>query len=76
MSEFESREHNESDDEPPQLSPEALAALNEFLTEKNAREERLRTIAEAAAKGDNLDDIDVDENWVSIFYVHLIPLAH
>lgn len=63
MSEFESREHNESDDEPPQLSPEALAALNEFLTEKNAREERLRTIAEAAAKGDNLDDIDVDENW-------------
>ena len=66
MSELEIREH-ESDDESPQLSMATLAALNEFLTEKNAREERLRTIAEAAANGDNdLNDIDLDEDWVLI----------
>jgi len=63
MSESVLKNQNESDDESPELSLATLAALNEFLTEKRAREERLRIIAETAANGDDLDDIVLDEDW-------------
>lgn len=57
---------HEEDDE-PQLSLSTLAALNEFLSEKNEREERLRMIADAAEKSDNvLDEVVLEEDWVNI----------
>ena len=52
------------EDDEIQLSSHALAALNEFLAEKNAREEQLRRLAEAEDKDQVLNDIDLEENWV------------
>jgi len=72
MSESVLKNQNESDDESPELSLATLAALNEFLTEKRAREERLRIIAETAANGDDLDDIVLDEDWVFTFDIYPI----
>lgn len=59
----------EDDDSEPQLSLSTLAALNEFLSERNEREERLRVIAEAAEKCDKvLDDVVLEEDWVNIIF--------
>nr|CAG4646447.1 EOG090X0ABW [Macrothrix elegans] len=52
-----------SDDDEPELSSSTLAALNEFLAEKNKREERLRQLAEAASSGANVDEVELDEDW-------------
>nr|CAG4650348.1 EOG090X0ABW [Sida crystallina] len=51
------------DDDEPQLSCYALAALNEFLAEKNEKEEKLRHLAEAEDKDHLLNEIDLDEDW-------------
>ena len=55
------------DNDEVQLSLSTLAALNEFLAEKNEREERLKQIAESASNADKqlLDEIHLDEDWVS-----------
>lgn len=59
-----SNKEKEEDDE-PQLSLSTLAALNEFLAEKNEREEKLRQIAEAAENSDKLlDEVVLEEDWV------------
>lgn len=56
------------DDDELQLSVSTLAALNEFLSEKKEREEKLRLIAEEAEKNDKvLDDVVLEEDWVSKF---------
>nr|CAG4637218.1 EOG090X0ABW [Ceriodaphnia reticulata] len=58
-----SKEEKDDDDE-PQLSLSTLAALNEFLAEKNEREEKLRQIAEAAENSDKLlDEVVLEEDW-------------
>ena len=67
MSEIESGDvkREGSDDEEPQLSEFALAALKEFLAEKNEREEQLRKIAEAAENDEKLlDEVQIEEDWV------------
>jgi transposase len=59
--------HDEDeDDEEIQLSLSTQAALKEFLSEKNEREERLKQIAESALNADKqlLDEIDLEEDWV------------
>lgn len=61
--------NEENDDDEPQLSLSTLAALNEFLSERSEREERLRVIAEAAEKCDNvLDEVVLEEDWVKLVY--------
>ena len=69
MSEMDSKVDGDESDEEPQLSQSALAALNEFLTERNLREERLQQIAQAAVvEGDNLlNEIELEEDWVIFF---------
>lgn len=58
--------NEEVDDDVPQLSLSTLAALNEFLAEKNEREEKLRALAESAGNDEKvLDDVVVEEDWVS-----------
>ena len=59
--------HDEDeDDEEIQLSLSTQAALKEFLSEKNDREERLKQIAESALNADKqlLNEIDLEEDWV------------
>ena len=59
--------HDEDeDDEEIQLSLSTQAALKEFLSEKNEREERLKQIAESALNADKqlLNEIDLEEDWV------------
>ena len=59
-------EEKDEDDDEPELSLSTLAALNEFLSEKQEREERLRSIAESAEKDDKiLDEVVLEEDWVS-----------
>ena len=59
--------NEKEDDDEPQLSLSTLAALNEFLTEKNEREEKLRLIAEAAENSDRLlDEVVLEEDWVKL----------
>nr|CAG4641900.1 EOG090X0ABW [Eurycercus lamellatus] len=53
----------ENEDECIQLSQAALDALNEYLAEKNEREQRLRLIEESASNSDLLDEVDLEENW-------------
>ncbi|XP_076289872.1 EEF1A lysine methyltransferase 1 [Lasioglossum baleicum] len=48
-----------SDDDDLQLCPTTLAALNEFLKEKEERENQLECISESQ----NVDNICFDENW-------------
>lgn len=56
---------DEEEDDEVQLSISTLAALNEFLSEKNEREEKLKAIAESTASNKNLlDEIDLEEDWV------------
>nr|CAG4636376.1 EOG090X0ABW [Eubosmina coregoni] len=55
---------DEEEDDEVQLSISTLAALNEFLSEKNEREEKLKAIAESTASNKNLlDEIDLEEDW-------------
>ncbi|KAI9558977.1 hypothetical protein GHT06_015766 [Daphnia sinensis] len=55
---------DEKDGDEPELSLSTLAALNEFLSEKKEREERLRLIAETAEKDDKaLDEVVLEEDW-------------
>lgn len=56
---------DEGDNDEVQLSLSTLAALNEFLAEKNEREERLKQIAESASNADKqlLDEIHLEEDW-------------
>lgn len=51
---------NESDDDDLQLCPTTLAALKEFLKEKEERENQLKHSLE----NQHLD-VSFDENWVS-----------
>lgn len=54
---------NNDDDDDLQLCPTTLAALNEFLKEKQERENQLKCSLE------NKDlEISFDENWVNYFY--------
>ena len=56
---------DEEEDDEVQLSISTLAALNEFLSEKNEREEKIKAIAESTASNKNLlDEIDLEEDWV------------
>lgn len=52
---------SDSDDDQPQLSSSTLAALQEFLREKEEREDLLKRRAEE----DQIPDTPFDENWVS-----------
>ncbi|KZS14456.1 Lysine N-methyltransferase N6AMT2 [Daphnia magna] len=55
---------DEKDGDEPELSLSTLAALNEFLSEKKEREERLRLIAETAERNDKvLDEVVLEEDW-------------
>ena len=59
-------EEKDEDDDEPELSLSTLAALNEFISEKKEREERLRSIAESAEKDSKiLDEVVLEEDWVS-----------
>lgn len=56
---------DEKDGDEPELSLSTLAALNEFLSEKKEREERLRLIAETAERNEKvLDEVVLEEDWV------------
>lgn len=59
----------DEEDDDPQLSSSALAALNEFLAEKNEREERLRQIAESTGNGKLLEDVELEEDWVCLLFL-------
>lgn len=52
---------SESDDDTPQLSAHALAALQEFYNEQKEKEEQLQIAQE---KGD-VKHLDLGEDWVS-----------
>nr|CAG4641063.1 EOG090X0ABW [Eulimnadia texana] len=52
-------EVSDSDSE-PELSSHTLSALNEFLSEKKEREER---ISQIAAAGLVSEDVDIEEDW-------------
>lgn len=52
---------SDSDDDQPRLSSTTLAALEEFLKEKNERENFLQRISE----GDQILSAHFDEDWVS-----------
>jgi aspartate ammonia-lyase len=59
-------EERDEDDDELELSLSTLAALNEFISEKKEREERLRSIAESAEKDSKiLDEVVLEEDWVS-----------
>jgi|688.fasta_scaffold849264_1 hypothetical protein len=59
-------EEKDEDDDELELSLSTLAALNEFISEKKEREERLRSIAESAEKDSKiLDEVVLEEDWVS-----------
>ena len=59
-------EEKDEDDDELELSLSTLAALNEFISEKKEREERLRSIAESAEKDSKiLDEVVLEEEWVS-----------
>ena len=69
MSEKESEQLGNEDEEELCLSHSALAALNEFLAEKKEREEKLQAIAQSATENSSdpsklLDEVDLDEDWV------------
>lgn len=51
---------SESEDDDIQLCPTTLAALNEFLKEKEERENQLKCILE-----NRTSDVSFDENWVN-----------
>nr|CAG4649541.1 EOG090X0ABW [Scapholeberis mucronata] len=56
----------EKDDDEPELSLSTLAALNEFLSEKKEREDKLNRIAETIKENKAVDqvlDVDLDEDW-------------
>lgn len=56
---------DEKDCDEPELSLSTLAALNEFLSERKEREERLRLIAERVEKNEKiLDEVVLEEDWV------------
>jgi hypothetical protein len=60
-------EEKDDDEDEPELSLSTLAALNEFLSEKKEREERLRSIAESAEKDNKiLDEVVLEEDWVGL----------
>jgi hypothetical protein len=60
-------EKDDDDEDEPELSLSTLAALNEFLSEKKEREERLRSIAESAEKDNKvLDEVVLEEDWVGL----------
>jgi len=52
--------NSDSDDDHPRLSSSTLAALEEFLKEKEERENLLKLISEK----DQVPDTPFDENWV------------
>lgn len=52
---------SDSDDDQPRLSSSTLAALEEFLKEREERENLLKRISEE----DQMPDAPFDENWVS-----------
>lgn len=54
---------SESDDEMPQLSAHALAALQEFYDDQN---NKMRAVA---AGFNNAKDVEIDEDWVIINYL-------
>jgi len=73
MSEKESEQLGNEDEEELCLSQSALAALNEFLAEKKEREEKLQAIAQSATENSSdpsklLDEVDLDEDWVKQCY--------
>ena len=64
-------EEKDDDEDEPELSLSTLAALNEFLSEKKEREERLRSIAESAEKDNTiLDEVVLEEDWVGLEISH------
>ena len=56
------RAADSDDDEPPQLSEYALAALQEFYTEQ---EERERQFQAGVVEGDG-GGVAIDEDWVGV----------
>ncbi len=60
------QEKEDDEDDEPQLSSHALAALNSFLAEKQQKEEQLQRLAEADNSDPLLDEIDLEEDWVTI----------
>lgn len=54
-------ENEDSDDDQPRLSLSTLAALEEFLKEKEERENLLKRIAEE----DRISNTLFEEDWVS-----------
>lgn len=54
-------ENEDSDDDQPRLSQSTLAALQEFLTEKEERENLLKRISEE----DRIPNTLFEEDWVS-----------
>lgn len=53
---------SDSDDDQPRLSSSTLAALQEFLKEKEERENLLKRLG---SKENQILDIPFDEDWVS-----------
>ena len=58
---IDSMSNSDSDDDHPRLSSSTLAALEEFLKEKEERENLLKLISEE----DQVPDTPFDENWVN-----------
>lgn len=54
---------SESDDEIPQLSSHALAALQEFYDERRQRDEKLNLSLQSS---ENVKIVEFEENWVGI----------
>lgn len=62
---------SDSDDDQPQLSSSTVAALEEFLREKQEREDLLKRICEE----DQTSDILVDEDWVCVTAIDMLYVA-
>lgn len=65
---------NNHDDDIPCLSAESLKALQEFLTEQAAKENKLQN--QVSSSGDVLlGTSELDENWVRIFPLFIISVV-